>query len=104
MVWPSIMLICGIGLTGYTTIPGALSLCLGNDVVWMCVFSMAIVGAITSCGLNDYIVSALMGNKIINGRPWIFTGVLLGSCMLFCCLVNYLIGFFSVLGNHRRNC
>ena len=55
---------------------------------------MAIVGAITSCGLNDYIVSALMGNKIINGRPWIFTGVLLGSCMLFCCLVNYLIGFF----------
>ena len=94
MVWPSIMLICGIGLTGYTTIPGALSLCLGNDVVWMCVFSMAIVGAITSCGLNDYIVSALMGNKIINGRPWVFTGVFLGSCMLFCCLVNYLIGFF----------
>lgn len=94
MVWPSMMLICGIGLTGYTNIPGALALCLGDDVVWMCIFSMAIVGAITSVGLNDYIVSAMMGNKIINGRPWVFTGVFLGACMIFCCLVNYLIGFF----------
>ena len=94
MLWPSIACIIGIALSGYSSMTDALKLTFGAEAVWMSVFAMAIMAAIAQAGVNDYLIAKILGSKIINGRPWVFTMVFFVAVSFFCSCINSTIGYF----------
>lgn len=76
MFWPSLLGLVVLIFSGET---GA-SVCataFGNNIIIMCVFAMAIVFAIGQTGVFDYVVNWILGLRILKGRPWLLSYVLI---------------------------
>ena len=77
LIWPSILGIVLLGISGYTTVDQAISTALGNPLVNMILYIMILTGAISEAGLCDYVAKWFLTRKINNGRPWVFTTMML---------------------------
>lgn len=94
MLWPSVVCIFALAFTGYAPMTNVLQVTFGAEAVWLSVFAMAIMAAIANAGLNDHIIAAFLGSKIINNRPWVFTFVFFIAVSVFCSCVNSTVGYF----------
>lgn len=94
MLWPSVVCIFALSFTGYAPMTNILQVTFGAEAVWMSVFAMAIMAAIANAGLNDHIIAAFLGSKLINNRPWVFTIIFFIAVSVFCSCVNSTVGYF----------
>lgn len=94
MLWPSVVCIFALAFSGYAPMTSVLQVTFGAEAVWMSVFAMAIMAAIANAGLNDHIIAAFLGSKLINNRPWVFTMIFFVAVSVFCSCVNSTVGYF----------
>ncbi|MEE0435087.1 MAG: hypothetical protein UDB11_06755 [Peptococcaceae bacterium] len=102
MLWPSLLGIAALIMSGYAPVADVLKMTFGVDAVWVSIFGMGIMAAIEQAGLNDHIVAAFLGNKVINGRPWVFCMIFSLAVSVFCSCINSFVGYFlfwSICGN-----
>lgn len=75
LLWPSLMGIVALGLSGYASMRDVLATSFGDPIPVLVIFAMILFGAIQDSGVTRYISRWLLTRKIINGRPVIFSFV-----------------------------
>lgn len=83
--WPSLLGIIALGLSACTNMSGALAMSIGNDTVVQIIFIMALVGALESLGLSNYIARWFITRKVNQGRPWVFSFMFLLAYICISC-------------------
>lgn len=76
-LWPSLFGVIMLGFTGFSSFNALLTSTFGSPIVVMLFFVIMLTGAITEEGVCEYISRWFITRKISNGRPWIFTSILL---------------------------
>ena len=76
-IWPSLMGIAFLGMSSYAPMNTILMNFLGDSTVVQMLFIMVLVGAVVQSGLTNYIGRWFLTRKVINGRPWVFSFMLL---------------------------
>ena len=86
LLWPSLIGLVALGLTGYTTIgaafAGALSTATGIQVIITCIFA----GALGKIGAVDVVSNWILTRKALQKNPWmliitIFMTVIIGTIL-----------------------
>lgn len=75
--WPSLIGLGALALCDSISITEVLAASFGNTIVVMMIFILALVGVTELAGIPNYISQWIMTRKIIEGRPWIFTMIIL---------------------------
>lgn len=87
-LWGSLISIGLIGLSGYSSMNQVLAECFGSPVVVQVLFLMIIVGALIENKITLYIGRYFLTRKIIEGKPWVFTFVLMTGAFLMSAFVS----------------
>ena len=113
LVWPSLLGLMAVVINGYMDVNGVLAASFGNNIVQMLFFIMVFCAALEYHGVAKYIAMWFVTRKIVIGRPWLFTGMLLlGSAVLSgltvsvaACIVawNILYGICDALGYEKTD-
>lgn len=83
LVWPSLLGLLAVVLNGYMDINSVLTASFGNNIVQMLFFIMVFCAVLDYHGVARYIAFWFITRKVVIGRPWLFTGMLLlGSAIL----------------------
>jgi len=83
LVWPSLLGLIAVALNGYMGMGAVLQASFGNAIVQMLFFIMVFCAALDYHGVARYIALWFITRKVVIGRPWLFTGMLLmGSAIL----------------------
>lgn len=90
LVWPSIISLTALSLTGYATLPALFTEGFGHQITLFTFFMLIIVGIIDDSGLSKYIANSILKLKISNGRPWVLYFVFI--------VAAYIVGTFAALG------
>lgn len=77
LIWPSILALTLLGLTGYCTVPEAYATAAGNNTVLLALFMMLFASIIGESGLTQWIADWIISRKISQGRPWVMSFMLL---------------------------
>lgn len=73
----SLTSICMLCFSGFAPTAGVLQQCFGNPVVTQMFFLMVFMGGLTDRRLTVYIARWIMTRKFVEGKPWVFTLVML---------------------------
>lgn len=76
-IWPSLIGIALLGMSSYAPMNNILLNFLGDSTVVQMLFIMVLVGAVVQSGLTNYIGRWFLTRQIINGKPWMFSFMLL---------------------------
>ncbi|MEF9959149.1 MAG: citrate transporter [Niameybacter sp.] len=87
----SIVSISMLAISDFAPAGGVLSTCFGNPTVVQMFFLMIFMGGLTNRKLTVYIARWIMTRKLMEGRPWVFTLVM----MLGTYLMSVFIGAFA---------
>ena len=83
-----------LSLSGVAT-PSALTTgCFGSEVVILLVAMYAIIDVLNEGGVNELLVNKLLNIKILRGRPWLFSYIMLVACYVSGIIVG---GFVAML-------
>lgn len=93
-LWASLLSAGAIGLTAYNPMAAVLSAWLGNPTVVQMFFMMLGIGALTYEKVTVYIGRFCLTRKIVNGRPWVFTTVILVSAYIMSVFMGCFIPIF----------
>lgn len=77
LIWPSIVGIIAFGLTDYITVGEAIQAGLGSEIMWQLVMIMMLAQVMKVSGVGEFIARWLITRKALNGKPLLFTFVLL---------------------------
>lgn len=88
LVWPGLVGIVAIGATEYCTVTESFQAAFGADIPLMiaCVYVMA--AYLEECGLNQYMANWFVSRKIGEGRPWIFTMLIIAAAYVMSAFVS----------------
>lgn len=82
-LWPSLFGVIMLALTGFDSFNNLLANTFGSPIVVMLFFVIMLTGAISEEGVCEYISRWFITRKFSNGRPWVFTAMLmLGTYLL----------------------
>ena len=98
LVWPSLIAIVVLPFTGVTTIDAIIAGGLGNSVMWLLMLVLIFSELINSSGLSNFIANWFISRKILKGRPWLFTGFFLFTCIVLSVATNIFLGIFIMWG------
>lgn len=87
-VWSSLLSIFMIGVSSYAPMNQVLSAAFGNPVVIQMLFLMIVMNSMVYNKLTAYIGRFFLTMKINNGRPWVFTAMLMVGAMLMAAFVG----------------
>ena len=87
----SIVSICMIALSDFGPAESVLATCFGNPTVVQMLFLMIFMGGLTNRKFTVYIARWIMTRRFMEGRPWVFTFVM----MLGAYLMSVFIGVFA---------
>ncbi|WP_298029577.1 SLC13 family permease [uncultured Dysosmobacter sp.] len=73
IIWPSMLTIVALGLSGYCSVPDAIASGFGSDIVWMMLILLVLAEGIASSGLGEVMARWIITRKVLNGRPMLFT-------------------------------
>lgn len=90
-LWSSFISVAMIGFSSYATMSEVLVAFFGNAVVVQMFFMMVLMGALVYNKITLYIGRFFLTRKIVNGRPWIFTFVMLSGTYI----MSIFIGAFA---------
>ncbi len=82
LVWPSILSMLALGVSGYTTVVKSFGGGFGDSIVLMTLFTFIFFSYIEKSGLMKFIANWFLSLKINTGRPWIFTFIMFFSAGL----------------------
>lgn len=97
LLWPSLLGMVAIGLTGWCSIQQAFSTGFGDSTIILVFFMFSFVEYLQQTGLSRSIACWFISRKICIGRPWIF--VLMLMLASYCigattsCIVSLVIGW-----------
>ena len=75
IVWPSMLTVIALGLSGYCTVEESIAAGFGSDIVWMMLILLVLAEGIASSGLGETLARWIITRKFLNGRPMLFTFV-----------------------------
>lgn len=75
-VWPSILVLTLLGVSGFMLVKDAFMQAFGNDTVLFLLFLYVFCYVIDTAGITKYFASKLIGQKFIQGKPWILAGMI----------------------------
>lgn len=93
-LWASLFSAGAIGLTAYSSMSGVLGSWFGNPTVVQMFFMMVGTGALTYEKITVYIGRFFLTRKMVNGRPWVFTSVILVGAFLMSVFMGCFIPIF----------
>lgn len=88
VVWPSLLGLIMLGLSGYGGIGQVFASAMGNSVVIMLILFCAVTGILSSAGIAEYISTKMIGLKVVQGRPYMLTFMLLMIMVVLNLLVS----------------
>ncbi len=83
-----------IAVSAYDSCANVLSVCFGNPTVVQMLFLMIFIGCITNRKVTLYIARWIMSRKIIEGRPWMFTLIMMIGAYVMAVFVGCFIPIF----------
>ncbi|WP_066454428.1 SLC13 family permease [Anaerotruncus rubiinfantis] len=86
VIWPSILAIVALGLTEFTTVGAAVVSALGQNVSWQIMMCIALTHGLTMTGAGEFLAKWIISRKFLQGRPYLFTWVLLTAFSLISAL------------------
>lgn len=112
-VWPSILCVFLIGTSGYSSMSAVLSSFFGNVTIVQLFFVMVLIAILVFNKVTVYIGRFFLTRKVINGRPWLFTFmVLLGAYVMAAFVYPFapiflfwpiMYGIFAELGFNKED-
>lgn len=97
MIWPSILAVALLGWFGYMPMGQILKNWMGNPTVVMIFFLLILVGAFQYQKGTQYIARFFLTRKVMEGRPYVFTFIVLLGVYLMATFVNPWAGVFLFL-------
>ena len=97
MIWPSILSVALLGWYGYEEMGPLLKNWLGNPIVVMIFFLLILLGAFQAYGCTKYVARFFLTRKVMEGKPYVFTLVMLLGTYLMAAFVNPWAGVFLFL-------
>ncbi|MFR6290760.1 MAG: SLC13 family permease [Peptococcaceae bacterium] len=88
VLWPSLLAMVAVSLTGMITFKDFLTISFGNETMVFMIFIFIFTGVIDEVGLIDYIANKFISFKILNNRPWVFSGLLLTAAYISAAFIN----------------
>ncbi|MGL4800017.1 MAG: SLC13 family permease [Cellulosilyticaceae bacterium] len=85
-VWPSLAGILLLGISGYAPMNSIITSAFGNPLAILIMYVIILTGAIAEEGLCEYIAQWFVTRKVINGRPWVFSFMLLAGVYILATL------------------
>ncbi len=82
MIWPSILALFVLGLSGYTSVIGAFQAAASNPTVLMVLFLMAFSSILQSTGITQRIAMWMISRSFTKGHPWILSFMILIAAWL----------------------
>lgn len=84
----SLISLCMLGLSDYAPAAKIIQEAFGNPVVVQMFFLMIFIGGLTNRRLTIYIARWIMTRKFIEGKPWMFTFVMLFGSYVMSAFIN----------------
>ncbi len=88
LLWPSLMGIVAVGMTQFCTMKESFAMAFGADIPLMIIVVFILAAYFEECGLNQYIANWFISRKIGEGRPWVFTFLLLAATWVMSAFVS----------------
>lgn len=85
-LWPSILGLIALGISGYAPLKTVLLNAFGDSTTILILFSMILFGAIDESGTTKYVSRWFLTRKIINGRPVVFSFVMIYTAYILSAL------------------
>ncbi len=98
MVWPSMLGMIGVALSGAVTMKEFANLSFGNETIVFMIFVFVFTGVIDEVGLIGYIANKMISFKFLNGRPWLFSAFLLIGAFISSAFINMFATILVVWG------
>lgn len=77
MIWPTLIALTLLGLTGDNTVNGIWGIAWGNPNILFIFFLMIFAALLSECGLDRYITSWALSRKFTEGHPFLLSFVLM---------------------------
>ena len=94
LIWPSLMGIVAIGVLGIMPLGDFLAISFGNETVIFIFLLFFFIGFAEENGLVQFLGDWFLSRKIVHGRPWMLTFILLFAAFVAGALVNELVAIF----------
>ena len=91
-LWPSLLGIVAMALSGYMTMNEALAGSFGHNSALIVLFTLVLFGAIEDVGVAQYVARWFLTRRIINGRPLVFSIMFLLGTYMLCSLIGPVAG------------
>lgn len=88
LLWPGLVGIVAVGITEYCTVTESFQTAFGSDIPLMIIVVYVLAAYLEECGLNQYIANWFISRKIGEGRPWIFTILILCAAFVMSSFVS----------------
>lgn len=88
LIWPSLVGIVAIGATEYCTITESFQAAFGADIPLMLIVVYVFAAFLEECGLNQYVANWFISRKIGEGRPWVFTLLIIAAAFVLSAFVS----------------
>lgn len=82
LIWTSLLAIFAIVVLGYSAGNATISSSLGNSTVFQCILLFMICFGMRKTGVGEVLAKKVVSAKFMQGRPFVFTWVLLAVFML----------------------
>lgn len=112
-VWPAIIGVAGLSLTGVVNINGAISGSLGNWVIYFILMTFIVTHALNEVGFTGRMVAKFMSMKFARKSPWSLTfalaimGMILGALIDQVPAAAFMLAFnakvYQALGYDRKD-
>lgn len=87
-IWPSLLGMIALGLTGYATILEVFQAGMGDATVLKVFFIFIFAGVLQSTNLTNFIAQWCISRKICRGRPWVLISVLFIAAIIVGGFIN----------------
>lgn len=77
MLWPSLLGMFAVGLSGYMTISQSFACAFGDNITLQMLFILIFVAYLELCGCSNYIARWFVTRKCAVGRPWVLSLLIL---------------------------
>lgn len=94
LIWPSLMGIVAISILGIMPLGDFLAISFGNETVIFIFLLFFFIGFAEENGLVQFLGDWFLSRKIVHGRPWMLTFILLFAAFVAGALVNELVSIF----------
>ena len=82
LIWPSLLCIVSLVAGGLVPLASVRTIGFGSDTIVLFIFMLSFCEVFTISGSSNIFANWMCSRKFINGRPWLFSFIVLFSCWL----------------------